>query len=157
MSGTVNVGVKAPEFKLPSTVGREISLKSCKGKNVVLYFYPKDDTTACTKEAIAFTELKKKFDKNNTIIFGLSKDDIKTHEKFIAKYDLKIDLLSDVDGSTCEAYGVWVEKNMYGRKYMGIERSTFLIDATGRVEKVWRKVKVAGHVEEVLESVGSLK
>lgn len=157
MSGSVNVGVKAPEFKLPSTVGREISLKSCKGKNVVLYFYPKDDTTGCTKEAIAFTELKKKFDKNNTIIFGLSKDDIKTHEKFIAKYDLKIDLLSDVDGSTCEAYGVWVEKNMYGRKYMGIERSTFLIDATGRVEKVWRKVKVSGHVEEVLESVGSLK
>ena len=157
MSGSVNVGVKAPEFKLPSTVGREISLKSCKGKNVVLYFYPKDDTTGCTKEAIAFTELKKKFDKNNTIIFGLSKDDIKTHEKFIAKYDLAIDLLSDVDGSTCEAYGVWVEKNMYGRKYMGIERSTFLIDATGRVEKVWRKVKVSGHVEEVLESVGSLK
>ena len=156
MSGSVNVGVKAPEFKLPSTVGREISLKSCKGKNVVLYFYPKDDTTGCTKEAIAFTELKKKFDKNNTIIFGLSKDDIKTHEKFIAKHDLKIDLLSDVDGSICEAYGVWVEKNMYGRKYMGIERSTFLIDSQGVIRKIWRKVKVSGHVEDVLKVVETL-
>ena len=157
MSGNVIAGVKAPEFKLPSTMGREISLKSCKGKCVVLYFYPKDDTTGCTKEALAFTELTKKFDKHNTIILGLSKDDIKSHEKFVAKHDLKINLLSDIDGATCEAYGVWVEKNMYGRKYMGIERSTFLIDVAGRVSKVWRKVKVTGHAEDVLESVGSLK
>ena len=153
MTEALSVGEKAPEFKLPSSAGSDVSLKSCRGKSVVLYFYPKDDTTGCTKEAIAFTHLNKQFEKHNAIILGVSKDDIKSHDKFITKHALKIGLLSDVDGSVCEAYGVWVEKNMYGRKYMGIERSTFLIDPKGRVKEVWRKVKVGGHAELVLSSV----
>ena len=153
MTEALSVGGKAPDFKLPSSIGSDVSLKSCRGKFVVLYFYPKDDTTGCTKEAIAFTQLNKQFEKHNAIILGVSKDDIKSHDKFITKHALKIDLLSDIDGSICEAYGVWVEKNMYGRKYMGIERSTFLIDPKGRVKEVWRKVKVGGHADQVLSSV----
>ena len=153
MTEVLSAGEKAPDFKLPSSTGGDVSLKSCRGKSVVLYFYPKDDTTGCTKEAIAFTDLKKEFDKNNAIILGVSKDDIKSHDKFITKHALKIGLLSDIDGSTCQAYGVWVEKNMYGRKYMGIERSTFLIDPKGRVKEVWRKVKVGAHADQVLSSV----
>ena len=156
MAGAIINGTKAPEFELPSPRGDTVSLKKCKGKIVVLYFYPKDDTTGCTKEAIAFSGLKKKFEKQNAVILGVSKDDIISHEKFMAKHELQITLLSDVDGSTCDAYGVWVEKNMYGRKYMGIERSTFLIGPDGLVKEVWRKVKVSGHAERVLESVNSL-
>ena len=153
MTEALNAGEKAPDFRLPSTTGSYVSLKMYRGKSVVLYFYPKDDTTGCTKEAIAFTHLNKQFEKHNVIILGVSKDDIKSHGKFIAKHALKIGLLSDVDGSTCQAYGVWVEKNMYGRKYMGIERSTFLIDPKGRVKEVWRKVKVGGHADQVLSFV----
>ena len=153
MEEVLSAGQTAPDFKLPSSTGSDVSLKSCRGKSVVLYFYPKDDTTGCTKEAIAFTHLQKQFEKHNVIILGVSKDDIKSHDKFIAKHALKIGLLSDIDGSTCQAYGVWVEKNMYGRKYMGIERSTFLIDPKGRVKEMWRKVKVGGHADQVLSSV----
>ena len=153
MTEALNAGEKAPDFRLPSTTGSYVSLKMYRGKSVVLYFYPKDDTTGCTKEAIAFTQLTKQFQKHNAIILGVSKDDIKSHDKFIAKHALKIDLLSDIDGSLCKAYGVWVEKNMYGRKYMGIERSTFLIDPKGRVKEVWRKVKVGAHADQVLSSL----
>ena len=153
MTEALSTGGKAPDFKLPSSTGSDVSLKSCRGRSVVLYFYPKDDTTGCTKEAIAFTQLTKQFQKHNAIILGVSKDDIKSHDKFIAKHALKIDLLSDIDGSLCKAYGVWVEKNMYGRKYMGIERSTFLIGPKGRVKEVWRKVRVGGHADQVLSSV----
>ena len=155
MTDAITVGAKAPEFNLPSSNGENVSLKSCRGKAVVLYFYPKDDTPGCTKEAIAFSELSKKFDKQNAIIFGVSKDDVASHMKFIAKHSLKVGLLSD-NGAVCDAYGVWVEKNMYGKKYMGIERSTFLIDQKGRIQKVWRKVKVPGHAERVLESLTAI-
>tara|TARA_Y100000588_G_C14117546_1_gene865875 strand:+ start:731 stop:1201 length:471 start_codon:yes stop_codon:yes gene_type:complete len=151
MTEVVTVGAKAPDFNLPSSDGRDVSLKSCRGRLVILYFYPKDDTPGCTKESIAFSELSKKFDKKNAIIFGVSKDNVASHLKFINKHSLKVELLSDVEGAACEAYGVWVEKNMYGRKYMGIERSTFLIDEKGFLKEIWRKVKVSGHAEKVLE------
>ena len=156
MAEAITVGAKAPEFNLPSSNGKDISLKSCRGKAVILYFYPKDDTPGCTKEAIAFSELSKKFVNQNALVLGVSKDDMASHTKFIAKHSLKVDLLSDSDGVTCESYGVWVEKNMYGRKYMGIERSTFLIDEKGRLKEVWRKVKVAGHAEKVLEALAAI-
>ena len=156
MTDAITVGAKAPEFNLPSSNGKDISLKSCRGKAVILYFYPKDDTPGCTKEAIAFSELRKKFDKQNALVVGVSKDDVASHMKFIAKHALKVDLLSDSDGAVCEAYGVWVEKNMYGRKYMGIERSTFLIDQKGYLKEIWRKVKVPGHAEQVLEALSAI-
>ncbi|MBT06506.1 MAG: thioredoxin-dependent thiol peroxidase [Rhodospirillaceae bacterium] len=153
MKEVIMVGDKAPEFNLPSSNGKDISLKSCRGKAVVLYFYPKDDTPGCTKEAIAFSELSKSFDKKNALVLGVSKDDMARHMKFIAKHSLRVELLSDIDGIVCDAYGVWVEKSMYGRKYMGIERSTFLIDQKGRLKEIWRKVKVPGHAEKVLEAL----
>ena len=156
MTEAITVGAKAPEFNLPSSNGKDISLKSCRGKAVILYFYPKDDTPGCTKEAIAFSELSKKFGKQNALVLGLSKDDVSSHMKFIAKHSLKVDLLSDSNGAVCEAYGVWVEKNMYGRKYMGIERSTFLIDQKGHLKEIWRKVKVPGHAEQVLEALSAI-
>ena len=156
MTEAITVGAKAPEFNLPSSNGKDISLKSCRGKAVILYFYPKDDTPGCTKEAIAFSELSGKFDKQNALVLGVSKDDVASHMKFIAKHALKVDLLSDSDGAVCEAYGVWVEKNMYGRKYMGIERSTFLIDQKGHLKEIWRKVKVPGHAEQVLEVLSAI-
>ena len=156
MTDAITVGTKAPEFNLPSSNGEDVSLKACRGKAVILYFYPKDDTPGCTKEAIAFSELSKKFDKKNTLVFGVSKDDVASHLKFIAKHSLKVDLLSDSDGAVCESYGVWVEKNMYGRKYMGIERSTFLIDQRGRLKEIWRKVKVPSHAEKVLEALADI-
>ena len=156
MTEAITVGAKAPEFNLPSSNGKDISLKSCRGKAVILYFYPKDDTPGCTKEAIAFSELSKSFDKQNALVVGVSKDDVASHMKFIAKHALKVDLLSDSDGDVCEAYGVWVEKNMYGRKYMGIERSTFLIDQKGHLKEIWRKVKVPDHAEQVLEALSAI-
>ena len=156
MTEAIQVGAKAPEFNLPSSNGKDISLKSCRGKAVILYFYPKEDTPGCTKEAIAFSELSKKFDKQNALVLGVSKDDVASHMKFIAKHSLKVDLVSDSDGAVCEAYGVWVEKNMYGRKYMGIERSTFLIDQKGYLKEIWRKVKVPGHAEKVLEALSAV-
>ncbi len=155
-TGTPEIGKAAPAFSAPTDGGGTLALKDLKGKNVVLYFYPKDDTSGCTREAIDFSDLIGKFGEANTEIVGVSKDTPAKHDKFIAKHDLKVRLVSDEDGSICEKYGVWVEKSMYGRKYMGIERSTFLIDDKGKLRNVWRKVKVAGHAEDVLTAVEAL-
>ncbi len=156
MSQKVDAGDKAPGFDLPADGGEQISLAGLKGKTVVLYFYPKDDTAGCTKEAIGFTERIKDFEKAGATVLGASKDPVKNHDKFIKKHDLSVRLVSDAEGTLSEDYGVWVEKNMYGRKYMGIERSTFVIDGKGVVQNVWRKVKVPGHVDEVLAAVTAL-
>jgi len=149
------VGDLAPNFTLPSD-SDTITLSSLKGKPVVLYFYPKDDTSGCTKEAIAFSQLKPEFDKIGARVIGLSPDSAEKHAKFRKKHELTVDLAADEDRTALEAYGVWVEKSMYGRKYMGVERATFLIDAEGRVAHVWEKVKVAGHAETVLEAARAL-
>ena len=151
----LEVGSQAPDFDLPRDGGESVSLSNFKGKKVVVYFYPKDNTPGCTNEAKDFTEKKTDFDAANTVIIGISKDSVKKHENFIAKYDLKIILGADEDGKTCEDYGVWVEKSMYGRKYMGIERATFLVDKDGKIQNIWRKVKVKGHIQDVLEAVQS--
>ena len=153
---TVTVGKRAPAFKLPTDGGGSVSLAGLKGRNVVLYFYPKDDTSGCTKEAQAFAESLADFAKANAEIVGVSRDSVARHDKFKAKYDLPFTLGSDEDGKVTEAYGVWVEKSMYGRKYMGIERATFLIDAKGVVRQEWRKVKVTGHADAVLEAARAL-
>lgn len=149
---TVSEGDKAPKFKVPATSGGDVSLKDFAGKRLVIFFYPKDATSGCTKEAIGFTELQTKFSRRKVAILGVSRDTLASHEKFIDKHGLKMPLASDVDGKMCEAFGVWKEKSMYGRKFMGIERSTFLIDEDGIITRVWRKVRVAGHPEEVLEA-----
>lgn len=149
-------GDKAPAFRLATDGGGEISSASLKGKPYVLYFYPKDDTSGCTKEAIAFTESKRKFDALGINIIGVSKDSAASHDKFKTKHKLKITLGSDPDIKTAEAYGVWIEKSMYGRKYMGMDRATFLVDDKGVIRQVWRKVKVPGHAEEVLAAAKSL-
>lgn len=146
----------APDFTLPRDGGSDVTLSSFKPQKVVLYFYPKDDTSGCTKEAIGFTEAGSDFEAAGTVVIGVSKDTVAKHDKFIAKYDLGVILASDTEGTVCEAYGVWVEKKMYGKTYMGIERSTFLIDGEGVVRKEWRKVKVPGHVEAVLEAAKEL-
>jgi peroxiredoxin Q/BCP len=148
-------GSKAPDFDLPTDDGR-VSLASLKGRTVVLYFYPKDDTSGCTAEAQAFTAAAGEFEKAGAAVVGVSKDSVKRHANFRAKYDLAVTLASDESGETIERYGVWIEKSMYGRKYMGIERATFLIDAQGVVRQVWRKVKVPGHASEVLTAVKTL-
>jgi peroxiredoxin Q/BCP len=153
----LDVGDKAPSFTLPADGGGTVSLKDFKGKTLVLYFYPKDDTSGCTAEACAFRDALPDFSKVKADIIGISKDPVKKHDKFKAKYDLNFPLAADEDMKTCEAYGVWVEKSMYGRKYMGIERSTFLIDGKGVIRNVWRKVKVPGHAEAVLEAAAELK
>jgi len=153
---SVNVGDKAPSFTLPADGGGKVSLKDLKGKAVVLYFYPKDDTSGCTAEACAFRDALPDFSKVKAEIIGISRDPVKSHDKFKAKYDLSFPLASDEDGKVCEAYGTWVEKSMYGRKYMGIERSTFLIDGKGVIRNVWRKVKVPGHADEVLKAAQAL-
>lgn len=147
------VGKKAPDFTLNDQDGNPVSLKKLKGKKVILYFYPKDDTPGCTKEACGFRDQKADFDKANTVILGVSPDDEKSHQKFIGKYDLPFQLLADPEHEVCEAYGVWKEKNMYGKKYMGVERSTFVIDEKGILVREERKVKVDGHVEAMLEEV----
>ncbi len=149
-------GAMAPDFNLPADSGETVSLAGLKGKQVVLYFYPKDDTSGCTKEAIAFTGLLGDFAAIDTVVIGMSPDTVAKHDKFKAKHDLGVTLVSDEDKTALEAYGVWVEKSMYGRKYMGVERSTFLIDKTGTIAKAWRKVKVPGHAEAVLEEAKSL-
>jgi peroxiredoxin Q/BCP len=154
---SVDVGDKAPSFTLPADGGGKVSLKDLKGKTVVLYFYPKDDTSGCTAEACAFRDTLPDFSKVKAEIIGISRDPVKSHDKFKAKYDLPFPLASDEDGKLCEAYGTWVEKSMYGRKYMGIERSTFLIDGKGVIRNVWRKVKVPGHADEVLKAAQALK
>ena len=153
---TLAVGDKAPDFKMPSDGGGEISLASLNGKAVILYFYPKDDTPGCTKEACGFRDALPDFAGANAEIIGVSKDSVAKHDKFKSKYDLPFALGADVDGAVCEAYGTWIEKSMYGRKYMGIERATFLIDGDGVLRGVWRKVKVKGHVEEVLAAAQGL-
>ena len=149
-------GALAPQFSLPRDGGGNVSLTGLAGKTVVLYAYPKDDTSGCTTEALDFTALADEFADAGAVIVGLSPDPVKAHDKFIAKHDLGIILASDEDKSVLEAYGVWKEKSMYGRTYMGVERSTFIIDGSGTVVRVWRKVKVKNHVQTVLEAVRSL-
>ena len=156
MTKALAEGSKAPAFTLPLDDGTTIKLKDLAGQKAVLYFYPKDDTSGCTKEAIAFSEDIAKFQRAKTRIIGVSRDTLAKHQKFKEKHDLKVDLGSDESGAVTEKYGVWVEKSMYGRKYMGIERATFLIDEKGVIRKIWRKVKVAGHAEEVLAAVKAL-
>ena len=150
------IGDKAPDFELPSDEGGDIRLKDFAGKPLVVYFYPKDDTSGCTSEAKAFTAAKPAFDALGATVVGISKDPAKSHSRFRQKYGLTMRLGADTEGAVVEAFGVWVEKSMYGRSYMGIERATFLIDGAGVVRKVWRKVKVPGHVDEVLKAAESL-
>ncbi len=152
----LSIGAPAPDFTLPTDGGGNVSLSALRGKKVVLYFYPKDDTSGCTKEACGFRDAMPEFDGVDAVILGVSKDPVKSHDKFKAKYELPFTLASDHGTDVCESYGVWVEKSMYGKTYMGIERSTVLIDETGVVRQIWRKVKVPGHVEAVLEAVRTL-
>lgn len=150
------IGHPAPDFTLPRDGGGTLTLSAQRPKAVVLFFYPRDDTPGCTKEAIAFTGLEAAFAEAGAVIIGISKDSAAKHDKFITKHDLSVPLVSDADSDTCEQYGTWVEKNMYGKTYMGIERTTFLIDGTGSIAQIWRKVKVPGHAEEVLEAARAL-
>lgn len=152
----LKAGDYAPDFTLDKDEGGTLTLSKLKGSNIVLYFYPKDDTPGCTQEAIDFTQAKPEFDSVNTKIIGVSKDDISSHNKFKEKHGLALDLVADLEQLVCDAYDCWVEKNMYGKKYMGIQRDTFLIDKHGKIVKVWRKVKVSGHVEEVLSAAKEL-
>ena len=154
---SLEVGDKAPDFTLPADGGGRVSLKELKGKTVVLYFYPRDDTPGCTAEACAFRDSLPDFSKVKAQVVGISRDSVASHDKFKKKFKLPFPLVSDEDGKVTEAYGAWVEKSMYGKKYMGIERATFLIDAKGVVRNVWRKVKVPGHAEEVLKAAEELK
>jgi peroxiredoxin Q/BCP len=153
---SVKTGDKAPDFSLPTDGNGKLSLAKFKGKKVILYFYPKDDTSGCTAEACGFRDNLPKFGKSDAVVIGISRDSVASHDKFKKKYDLPFQLASDEDGKVCEAYGTWVEKSMYGRKYMGIERATFLIDAKGAIRNIWRKVKVPGHVEEVLAAAKAI-
>ena len=152
----LQAGDIAPAFKLPGAGGETLSLAGFKGKKIVLYFYPKDDTSGCTKEAIEFNALNKDFAKAGAVVVGVSPDGVKSHDKFRDKYGLTFPLAADEGKETLLAYGVWIEKSMYGRKYMGVDRSTFLIDARGRISQVWRKVKVPGHADEVLAAARAL-
>jgi peroxiredoxin Q/BCP len=149
----VEAGEKAPDFKTESSSGRKLSLKDFKGKWVVLYFYPKDDTPGCTREACSFRDSFKRIESLDAVVLGCSPDDLKAHDKFIDKYNLPFILLSDPDHTIAKAYGVWKEKSMYGRKVMGIERSTFLISPDGMVHKAWPKVKVESHVDEIVDEL----
>ena len=156
MAKDLNVGDKAPSFSLATDGGGRISLKDLTGKPIVLYFYPKDDTSGCTREAVAFTALLPKFSRLGVQVVGVSKDSVESHAKFKAKHDLSVVLASDPDGKVVQSYGCWVEKSLYGRKYMGIDRSTFLIDPKGKIARIWRKVKVPGHAEEVLAAAKAM-
>ena len=147
---------KAPDFNLPSSTGENIALKDLKGKNVVVYFYPKDDTPGCTIEACGLRDSFKEIGKLNTVILGVSPDSVKSHEKFISKFQLPFCLLADVDKKMCQDYGVWVEKSMYGKKYMGVARTTFIIDKHGKIAKVFEKVKPEGHNLEIIEFLKNL-
>jgi peroxiredoxin Q/BCP len=153
---TIKAGDKAPAFELPTDGGGSTSLSALAGKKVVVYFYPKDDTSGCTKEAIDFNRLKGDFEAAGTVIIGVSSDSVASHDKFKKKHGLNLMLASDEARDMVTAYGVWVEKSMYGRKYMGIERTTVLIDGTGTVARVWSKVSVTGHADEVLAAARSL-
>lgn len=156
MSKELKSGAKAPDFTLPTDGGGTIKLSSLKGKPVILYFYPKDDTPGCTTESCDFRDNFAAFKRLGATVIGISKDSVKKHDKFKAKYELPFTLASDEESDVCEQYGVWVEKSMYGKKYMGIERSTFLIGADGKIAQIWRKVSVTGHVDEVKKAVGAL-
>lgn len=153
----LNEGDMLPDLTLAMPDGGALRLHGLIGKTSVVYFYPKDDTSGCTKEAQAFSELAGAFDMEGATILGISKDSPEAHSKFIGKYALKLALATDSDGAVCEAFGTWVEKSMYGRKYMGIDRATFLVDNDGRIAKVWRKVKVPGHADTVLAAARELK
>jgi peroxiredoxin Q/BCP len=150
------IGTSAPDFTLPRDGGGDITLSSLRPKAVVVYFYPKDDTPGCTKEAIAFTDMAAEFEAAGAVVVGVSKDSAAKHDKFIAKHGLGVILASDEASDVCERYGVWAEKSMYGKTYMGIERATFLIDGAGVLRAAWRKVKVPGHAEAVREAVKAL-
>ncbi|MBS0271072.1 MAG: thioredoxin-dependent thiol peroxidase [Proteobacteria bacterium] len=150
---TLSINDLAPNFTLPTDNRGTTTLSDWIGKNVIVYFYPKDATSGCTKEACSFRDNKPKFDKLNTIIIGISKDSVKSHDKFKEKEKLNFILASDESGEVCEKYGTWVEKSMYGRKYFGIERSTFLINEDGKIAKIWRKVSVSDHIEDILKSL----
>lgn len=154
---TIKPGDKVPEISVINQDGKQIMLSDFKGKNIVLYFYPKDNTPGCTMEAKDFRNHIEKFEQLNTVVLGVSKDDENKHQKFIDKYCLPFDLLADTQGKLCQAFGVWVEKSMFGKKYMGIERSTFLINSQGIVVADWRKVTVRGHAEDVLTVIKNLK
>jgi peroxiredoxin len=156
MTETLHSGSRAPDFDLPADGGGRARLKDFAGRKVVLYFYPKDDTSGCTKEALEFTSNAAAFAAAGAVVVGVSKDNVASHDKFKVKHGLDLTLGADVDGAVVEAYGVWVEKSMYGKAYMGIDRSTFLIDGQGVIQQVWRKVKVPGHVAEVLKAAQAL-
>ncbi|MFN7003095.1 MAG: thioredoxin-dependent thiol peroxidase [Roseinatronobacter sp.] len=149
-------GEMAPDFTLPANGGGEVTLSALKPAKVVVYFYPRDDTPGCTTEALEFTAQIADFEAAGAKVIGISKDTVAKHDKFVAKHDLGVILASDADSDVCERYGVWVEKSMYGKTSMGIERATFLVDGEGRIAQVWRKVKAAGHAAEVLEAVRAL-
>ena len=153
---SVEIGTPAPDFTMPTDGGGSVTLSALKGKPVVLYFYPKDDTSGCTSEACGFRDQFPDFTGVDAVVIGVSKDSVASHDKFKAKYELPFILASDKETQVAETYGVWVEKSMYGRKYMGLERATFLIDKDGVVRNVWRKVKVTGHVDAVLKAVQAL-
>ncbi|MGB9780879.1 thioredoxin-dependent thiol peroxidase [Caldanaerobacter sp.] len=153
----VEVDKKAPDFVLPDADGRQVSLSDFLGKNVVLYFYPKDNTPGCTKEAVAFRDSIKAIEEKNAVVIGISLDDETSHRKFIEKYSLPFVLLSDKEAKVSTEYGVYKEKNMYGKRKMGIERSTFIIDSKGIVKKIFRKVKVDGHVDQILKALDEIK
>lgn len=152
MTKTVDAGDPAPDFILPTASGRRVQLADYAGKSLIIFFYPKDDTEVCTREAVAFSDMQSRFARRGIAVLGVSRDTPADHKAFIAKHGLKVKLGSDEDGTVCAAYGVWGSKTLYGRTYMGIIRSTFLIDADGVIRKVWRNVRVPGHVEAVLEA-----
>lgn len=152
---TIEIGKPAPDFTLPSEKG-DVTLSALRPRKVVVYFYPKDDTPGCTTEGIDFTRLLPEFEKADTVVLGISKDTLERHSRFCRKHDLGVTLLSDADSDVCERFGVWGEKRLYGKTYMGIERATFLIDGDGIVRRIWRKVRVPGHAEEVLEAARAL-
>ena len=153
---TLSIGDKIPDLTLAASGAGEVSFKKLAGKNVVIYFYPKDNTPGCTQEGQDFRDLHKQFQKAGTEIFGISKDSVKSHDNFVAKFEFPFLLLADIDGQACDAFGAIVEKSMYGRKYMGIDRCTWLFDSKGKLKQVWRGVKVKGHAAEVLEAAKAL-
>lgn len=153
----LKIGDKAPDFSLLSDSGKKITLKSLKGHKVILYFYPKDNTSGCTKQACDFKDSIKSFENKETVIIGISKDSVESHKKFKTQFTLPFTLLSDEAGTALNDYGVWKEKSMYGKKYMGIERTTFLIDEKGKIKEIWNKVKVPGHIQDILNKILNLK
>lgn len=152
----LQTGQTAPDFTLPRDGGAALTLSALRPKAVVLFFYPRDNTSGCTKEAIGFSQARADFEAAGAVVVGISKDSVASHDKFAAKHALDVALVSDAEGDVCETWGTWVEKKMYGKTFMGIERTTVLIDGTGTIREIWRKVKVPGHVEAVLEAVRAL-